>query len=153
MKLRRMVSAVPKPQRAAIATTVSSVCSNWRRAASVRTRSTYCAGRLADLVGEHPGEMPRAHRGKAGQFVDAVRATGLRLDGFLHLADRLALGAGHPHRRGELRLPTGPAQVHHEPAGDRLSDLGAVVVLDKGEREVDSRSDTGGCPYLLASYG
>lgn len=33
MKLRRMVSAVPKPHRAAIATTVSWVSSNWRRAA------------------------------------------------------------------------------------------------------------------------
>ncbi|COX32604.1 Uncharacterised protein [Mycobacterium tuberculosis] len=44
MKLRRMVSAVPKPHRAAIATTVSWVSSNWRRAASVRMRSTYRPG-------------------------------------------------------------------------------------------------------------
>src|ERR1700761_4297773 len=40
MKLRSMVSAVPHPHRAAIVSTVSSVGPSWRRAASVRTRST-----------------------------------------------------------------------------------------------------------------
>src|SRR3954471_2780909 len=61
------------------------------------------AGRLADLVGKHPSEMPRAHCGAAGQIVDAVRTTGFALDGFLHLANRWPLGPGHPYRSGELR--------------------------------------------------
>src|ERR1700752_4235902 len=34
------------------------------------------AGRLTDLVGEHPREVARAHRRPAGQLADAVRATG-----------------------------------------------------------------------------
>jgi hypothetical protein len=58
--MRCIVSTVPKPQRAAITVTVSLVSSNWRRAASVQSRSTY-APRLPDLVGEHPREVARAH--------------------------------------------------------------------------------------------
>src|SRR5438093_12976986 len=38
------------------------------------------AGRLADLVGEQPGEVTRAHCGATGQLRDAVRTTGFRLD-------------------------------------------------------------------------
>src|ERR1700758_1947675 len=38
------------------------------------------AGRLADLVGEHPREMARAHRRPAGQLADAVRAARFGLD-------------------------------------------------------------------------
>ena len=38
--------------------------------------------------------------------------------------------ARHPHRSGELRLPTGSMQEHHHPASDRLGDVGAVVGLD-----------------------
>src|SRR6185312_13392009 len=43
------------------------------------------AGRLADLVGEHAGEMAWAHGRAAGQVVDVVRPTRFGLDGFLHL--------------------------------------------------------------------
>src|SRR5271166_2661601 len=69
------------------------------------------AGRLADLTGEHPGEMAWAHRGAARQLGNAMHATGFGLDGILNGADRFAFGPGHPDRRGELRLPAGPAQV------------------------------------------
>src|SRR6516164_4836143 len=107
------------------------------------------AGRLADLIGEHPREMARAHRRPAGQFADAVWAAWLRLDSLLHLTDRGPFRARHPHRRRELGLPTGAAQIQHEPAGDRLRDLAAMVILDQREREVDSRGDTRSRPHRV----
>ncbi len=78
-----------------------------------------------------------------------MRATGFGLDGLLHVADRRPLGAWHPHRSRELRLATGAPQVQHQPAGHRLCDVGAVVVLDERERQVDARGDTGRRPRLV----
>src|ERR1700752_3688193 len=43
------------------------------------------AGRLTDLVGEHPREMARAHRRPAGQLADAVCAARFGLDSLLHV--------------------------------------------------------------------
>src|SRR5882757_644471 len=48
-----------------------------------------CAGRLADLVGEHPGEVSWAHGRPARQFGDIVRGTGFCVDGILRVADGL----------------------------------------------------------------
>ena len=138
-KLRRIVSAVPKPQRAAITVTVSSVSSSCRARGLGADPFDVGPGRLADLVGEHPGEMPRAHGGAAGEIGDAVRRTGFGLDRLLHFADRRPLGPGHPHRCGELALPAGPPQVQHEVARDRLRHLGAVILLDQRQRQVDTR--------------
>src|SRR3984885_464858 len=53
-------------------------------------------GRLADFVGEHPGEVSWAHRGETGQLGDAVRAAGFGLDGVLHRTDRFTSGPGYP---------------------------------------------------------
>ena len=69
-----------------------------------------------------------------GQVGDAVRATGFGFDGFLDGTDRLTFGAGHPDRGGELRLPAGPAQVHHQMPGHRLGNLCPVVVFDQRQR-------------------
>ena len=73
----------------------------------------------------------------------------LGLDRLLHIADRCALGPRHPHRGGELGLAAGPAQVEHQPTGHRLRDVGAVVLLDQRQRQVDTGRDTGRCPDLL----
>src|SRR5690348_15482252 len=107
------------------------------------------AGRLADLIGEHPREMARAHRGAAGQVADGVLPARCGLDGLLHLAHGATSGPRHPHRRRELRLPARATQIQDEPAGDRLRDLGAVVVLYQGQGEVDARGDTRGSPYRV----
>src|ERR1700758_1750375 len=87
------------------------------------------ARRLADFVGENPSEMPRAHRGAAGQLADAVRATRFGFDRILGGADWFALGARCPQGRGELRLPAGPAQMQHQVPGHCLRHLGAVILL------------------------
>ncbi len=73
----------------------------------------------------------------------------LGLDGLLHPADRGPFGAWHPHRSRELGLPTGSAQIQDEPAGNRLGNLGAVVVFDQCQREVDAGGDSSRGPHLL----
>ena len=48
----------------------------------------------------------------------------------------------------ELRLPARAADEHHEPAGRLVGELGAVVVLDQREGEVDAGGDAGGGPAV-----
>jgi hypothetical protein len=67
-----------------------------------------------------------------------VVGTGFGLDGFLHVPDRAAARPRHPHRGGELGLSARAPQVQHEPARHRLRQLGAVVLLDQRERQVDA---------------
>src|SRR3979411_1248347 len=43
------------------------------------------AWRLADLVGEHPGEVPGAQRGATRELGHAVCAAGVALDGLRHV--------------------------------------------------------------------
>src|ERR1700755_121786 len=69
------------------------------------------ARRLADLLGKHPGEMPRAHVDSARPVANTVRAARFSVDGILNGTDRFAFGPCHPHGCGELRLPAGAPQV------------------------------------------
>ena len=56
-----------------------------------------------------------------------------------------------PHRRGELGLPAGPAQEHHQPPGHGSGDLGRVVVLDEREGEVDAGGHAGRGPDVAVA--
>ena len=87
------------------------------------------AGALADLGGEHAGEVAHAHGRRGGQGGQAVVAARRGLDEVLDGADGRALGPGHPDGRRELRLPARPVQEHDEPAGDGLRDVDPEVVL------------------------
>jgi hypothetical protein len=89
-----------------------------------------------------------AHRDARGEHADAVVGGWIGVDEFLGPADRLSPGWSAPHRAGELALPARPAEEHHEPAGDGHGDVGAVVVLDEGQRDVDSGGDAGGRPHV-----
>ena len=118
-----------------------SVSSSWRRAASTRMRSTYWPGasptssvntrvKWRGLIAARRASS--AMRWSAAGSASIASWT-LRTDG--RSARR------HPHRRGELRLTAGAAEEHHEPAGDGLGDLGAVVLLDHREGQVDAGGD------------
>ena len=58
------------------------------------------------------------------------------------------LGPGDPHRRGELGLPAGPVEEHDQPAGDRLGDVPAEVLVHQGQGQVDPGGDPGAGPVL-----
>ena len=70
------------------------------------------------------------------------------LDRLLHRAHRRPFGSRHPHGCGELGLAAGSAEEHHQPPGDGLGDVGAVVVLDHRECHVDPGGDAGRGPQL-----
>ena len=72
-----------------------------------------------------------------------MRSTAARTGG--RTAGRLHTGGG------ELALPTGPTEEHHQPLGDGLGDLAAVVLLDQGERQVDPGRDTGRAPGVAVA--
>ena len=109
------------------------------------------ARRLAHLGGEDPREVPDAHGGGRGEGGQPVVATRRGLDEGLHGPDGRTLGAGDPHRRRELGLPTGPVEEHHQPAGDGLGDVDAQVLLDQGQREIDAGRDPGTRPVLAVA--
>ena len=69
-----------------------------------------------------------------------------RLDAGLGVPHRRAHGPADPDRSGELGLPTGSVEEHHQPAGDELRDIGAEVVLHQGQGQVDARRDPGARP-------
>lgn len=69
---------------------------------------------LADLGGEHPGEVAHAHRRRGGERGQPVITAGRGLDAVLDGPDRRALGPGHPDRRGELGLAARPVQKHDQ---------------------------------------
>ena len=106
---------------------------------------------LAHLGGEDPGEVADAHGRRGGEGGQPVVATGRGLDEGLHGPDGRALGAGDPHRRGELGLPAGPVQEHDQPAGHGLGHVDAEVLLDQRQREVDAGGDPGARPVLAVA--
>ena len=137
--------------RAAIAATVSSPSSSSRRAASTRHVGDVAGRRDADLGGEAAQEVALAEGDAAGEHAEAVIGGGVGLDELLGPADRLVARPVAPHRGGELALAAGPAQEHHEPAGARLGDLDAVVVLDEGQRDVDAGGHAGRRPDVAVA--
>lgn len=106
---------------------------------------------LADLGGEHPGEVAHAHRRRGGERGQPVITAGRGLDAVLDGPDRRALGPGHPDRRGELGLAARPVQKHDQPPGQRLGDVGAQVVGDQSERQIDARGDPGAGPDVAVA--
>jgi hypothetical protein len=105
----------------------------------------HVAGRgHADLLGEHAGEVPRAHAGARGQRVD--RAVGARVveDPALEVADLVAVGELGTELDAELRLVARAPEEQHEHAGDDQRHVAPQVVLDQRERQVHPRGDAGG---------
>ena len=86
---------------------------------------------LAHLGGEDPREVPDAHGGGGGERRQPVVATGSGFDEGLHGPNGRALGARDPHRRRELRLPAGPVEEHHQPAGHGLGHVDTQVLLNQ----------------------
>ena len=82
---------------------------------------------------------------------EPVVAGRVGVDQVLGPAHRLVARPPAPHRRGELALVAGAAQEHHQPAGDRLGDVDAVVVLDERQRQVDAGGDAGRRPHVAVA--
>ena len=78
---------------------------------------------LADFRGEDAGEVAHAHGRRRGHGGHPVISTRGRLDQGLHRTHGGALGAPHPHRRGELGLPAradgGTSRATEPPSGPR----------------------------------
>ena len=134
--VRRIVSAVPKPQRLAIASTVSDVVSSARRAASTRTGRRTAPGVIRPRLKARMkwrSLMPT----RAGEAAHAVVGARFGVDQILRLADRAPAGALGPDRCGELRLAAGRRRNITSQRATSLGDLGRVVILDERKRQVD----------------
>jgi len=81
--------------------------------------------------------VPDAHPDPAGHLRHPQVGRGVGVDEVLGGAYRRAPGRRGPGRRGELALPTRTTHEHQQLAGDLLGELGPVVGLDEGERQVD----------------
>ncbi len=136
---------------AAIESTVSVVVSSARRAASIRTPATYWAGLVPTSAAKQRVKWRSLMPTRGREVADAVVASGLGVDEILSGANRCRVGSLAPDRRGELGLPTGAAQEHHQPPGDHLGDLRIVVVLDQRQRQVDAGGDAGGRPQIAVT--
>ncbi len=96
------------------------------------------SGRRGRRLGaEGPGEVPFAHGRPAGEGGDAEVRSEVVGQPALHLGDswrasRLGLQLG-----AELRLAAGSSGEHDQPARHGVGDLGAVVVVDQRQGQVD----------------
>ena len=124
--------------------TASVVSSSARRAASVRTRSTYWPGDSPTSAREHAGEVTRAHRRPRRERGDAVVAAPAR--------SRSRAGArGSPTARRAASTPArrtatdrrGGAGTSRASAPTVCAIVGAVVLLDERQRQVDAGGDAG----------
>ena len=106
------------------------------------------AGGLADLGGEDAGEVAHAHGRRGGESGQTMVASRGGLDERLHGPEGRAFGAGDPHRRRELGLPSGTVQEHDQPAGHGLGHVDAEVLLHQRQREVDAGGDPRARPVL-----
>ena len=102
--------------------------------------------RHADLGGEGAGKLPARQPDPAGDGVEAEIAGRVGVDERAGGADRVAAGRLGPHRCGELGLASRAAQEHDQPPGDGLGNVGAEVVLDECDREVDPGGHPGRGP-------
>jgi hypothetical protein len=103
---------------------------------------------LAGLGREHPGEVARAHADKAGECLDTMVPVGRDVDQFLGFSDGVVFGPPCPYGSGELALTTGTTQEHDEMASNPLGQIAAVIRLDEGQRQVDTRRHPGRGPHL-----
>lgn len=88
--------------------------------------------------------MAGREAGTGGERLDAQVGPGMLGDPLLDLAQGLAPCGLCGQLCAELGLVAGPAQEHHEVAGDGQGRVPAQVLLDQGEGEVDAGGDTGG---------
>ena len=135
-----------------MSSTVRSVVSSRRRAASTRTaartRRAWCPPRRGRR-GRRCATLIAARRASAGTDRSASRMVG---DERQRLAERLALGPPHGQLGAELRLPAGPMGEQHQLAGHLQRQLAAVVVLDQGQGQVHARRDPGRGPHVAVAH-
>ena len=108
-------------------------------------------GRGAGLGPEAAGEAARAHRGPTGEHGDGEVLVEVVGQPALQLGDRVGAGGPGGELRAELGLAAGAAHEDDQPAGDGVGELGAVVVLDEGEGEVDAGGDAGRGPAVAVA--
>ena len=149
---RRIVSAVPKPQPAAIAAIGSSVSSSRRRAASRRTRSTWRAGVTPVSARKARAKWRGLMWARAAIASTRVIAGDVLEHRPLDLAQRLALGPLGDERGAELGLVAGAAQEQHEVTRDRERGLPVEVLLDERQREVHPGGDPGRGPDRAVAH-
>ena len=96
--------------------------------------------------GAHEGAL--AHPGAPRERGDAQVVGEVVGHPALQLAQLGASRRSGAQLRGELRLAAGSPDEHHEPGGDLVGQLGAVVVLDQRQRQVDAGGDAGRGPTV-----
>src|SRR5690606_12059535 len=106
----------------------------------------------ARLLAEAPGEVPGAHARPGGEGVDGEVGVEVVGQPAQDVDDRRRAGGLGEQLGAELGLAAGAADEHHEPAGDGVGELGAVVVLDEGEGEVGAGGDAGGGPHVAVAH-
>ena len=101
---------------------------------------------------EAADEVALAHPDPLGEHDDAVVAARVGVDRLLGGPDRTRRRTIVPDGCRELRLTARAAQEHHQPPRHQLGDVGAVVVLDEGEGEVDPGGDAGRRPHVAVAH-
>ena len=107
---------------------------------------------LAHLVDEHTTEVAQAHRGGCGEHGQSMVAIRGGFHQRLHGAHSRSLGSWSPHRCGELCLPAGPSQEHHQPARHRLGHVHSMIVLHQCEGEVDAGGHASAGPHVTVAH-
>ena len=140
----------PKPATSAIALE-RGVAGLDRRPGDLQAQALHgLCGRRPGLRREGAGEVPRAHGGAVGEALDGQRLGEMRA----HPLDQLDEAAGPPaqfHERRELRLAAGPALVDDELLRRPAGDVGAEIVLDEGQRQIDAGGDAGRGPDIAVA--
>jgi hypothetical protein len=95
------------------------------------------------LALEHAQEVAFAHRRASRECRDREVLVRLLDDPRLQLREHRPVGRLRLQLRAELRLATGAAHEHHEPAGHVEREVAAVVVVDERERKIDAGRDAG----------
>ena len=134
-----------------MAATVSSVVLELPAGGGDAGRGHVAGRRHADLGRKRRSRWRSLMATRVASTAEPVVVGGVGVDQILGPADRLVAGPPAPHRRGELALCAGPAEEHHQPAGDGLGDLDAVVVLDERQRHVDAGGDAGRRPHVAVA--
>ena len=150
-KARRIVSGVPKPQRAEISSTGSRALLEQLAGALDPELLDVGGRRHADLAAEEAGEVARAHRGALGERLDAQVGVEVVGDPGLQLAQRAALGELRREVGAELGLAAGALEEEDQPAGDLDGDLAAEVLLDQRQGEVHAGGDAGRGPDVAVA--
>ena len=147
MNARLMFSASPKPTASAMRSTGSAVVSMRPRAMSARSRSTTRAGVVPVCARNARLNWRRLMPAASGQMLECQC--------FGDVIAGIAKGGGNPivlrcqiDGGCELRLAAVATMVDDEVLCDALGDRESVVLLDQGQREIDSGRNARRSPYV-----